>query len=351
MIKAATVHKMLAKHYPPHVLNWVHKATWRHDPGVPLTKIDMARRPGSRDPAKVAGIAAAIKAGKPMAPIVLVDTGDPKLKIADGYHRTLAHAHAGKGRIPALIGSGAGKTGPWDKRMHAAKLNLSADEHVHAIDLAGVCTGPGPCDTTPLGTGNNWVNKAGGLPAYIRAVAHAMTRKGDTESESIQRAIGIVRNWAQGKGNVTAQTRAQAVKALAQWEALKTKAHALATAQGGSIDLADAPGQRYKHGWIPLKGADLMMHKRTESVFARHAGLRTDTDAAAGLQASARGDHEAAARHLTTLADKHNLAAGHDIRRVATLHDKLGRTQGQRKRDLDELKQLVVNPHTGRPGL
>jgi len=237
MAEPSHVHATLAKHYPTRVLDWVKRATWKRDPAVPLAKIDMSRRPGGRDPQKVASIAQAVNDGKPMPPVVLVDTGDAKLQIADGYHRTLGFAHARKRTIPALIASGVGKHGPWEKRMHDAKLNLTADCG-HPVDLAGVCTGPGPCDTKPFGAGDNWVNKAGGLPAYIRAVAHAFTRKGMPESQAIQRAVGVVRNWAEGKGGVTAQTRARAAAAIAEWEAKKAKAHSLTADPTASVDLA-----------------------------------------------------------------------------------------------------------------
>jgi hypothetical protein len=103
-------------------------------------------------------------------------------------------------------------------------------------DLAGVCTGPGPCDTASFGTGDNWVNKAGGLPEYMRAVAHAFRRKGLSESEAIQRAVGVVKNWAEGKGGVTAETRARAAAAVAEWEA--KKAHSLTAARAAMVDLA-----------------------------------------------------------------------------------------------------------------
>lgn len=104
------------------------------------------------------------------------------------------------------------------------------------VHAAGMCTGPGPCDTSPLGTGKNWVTKVGGLPAYIRAVAHAFRRQGLSESEAIQRAIGVVKNWAEGKGNVTAATRAKAAAAIAEWEAKKARAHAAASTGGHMAD-------------------------------------------------------------------------------------------------------------------
>lgn len=119
------VKEYLQQNYPDRTLDWVDSATWRAPRPVELDDVDMARRPGGRDPAKVKGIASAIRAGKEMEPVVLVDTNDPdaKLKIADGYHRTLAHNHAGKGQVNAWIGQVEAPAGPWDKEMHDQKLN------------------------------------------------------------------------------------------------------------------------------------------------------------------------------------------------------------------------------------
>lgn len=79
----------------------------------------------------------------------------------------------------------------------------------------------GPHDRSPLGTGKNWVTKVGGLPGYIREIAHALIRAGHPESESIQIAIGRCQAWARGQGNVSAATRAKAAAAIAEWEAKK----------------------------------------------------------------------------------------------------------------------------------
>jgi hypothetical protein len=65
----------------------------------------------------------------------------------------------------------------------------------------------------------NWVERAGGLPKYIRMVAHALIRGGKDRSAAIRMAVGIVRNWAEGKGNVSAKVQAAAAKAIAEWEA------------------------------------------------------------------------------------------------------------------------------------
>jgi len=82
----------------------------------------------------------------------------------------------------------------------------------------------GKLDRSPK---KNWVEKHGGLPKYIEEVADSIHRKrGKTISQAIQLAIGAIKNWAHGKGDVDPDTRAKAVAALAQWTALKAKAKA-----------------------------------------------------------------------------------------------------------------------------
>jgi peptidoglycan hydrolase-like protein with peptidoglycan-binding domain len=115
--------------------------------------------------------------------------------------------------------------------------------HSHVFDLAGVCTGPGPCDVTPTGSGKNWVTKVGGLPLYIRAIAHALRRSGHSESDAIQKAVGIVKNWASGQGKVTPATRARAAAAVAEWERKKAQAH-LSASSSGAVDMASCPNCR-----------------------------------------------------------------------------------------------------------
>jgi hypothetical protein len=102
-------------------------------------------------------------------------------------------------------------------------------------------------DTSPVGSPGdkeNWVDKVGGLPKFIRAIAHALIREGKTEQNAIQIAIGTVKRWAKGVGKVSAKTRAKAAKAVAEWEAKKAKARAtksvtasdlLAGLEGGAL--------------------------------------------------------------------------------------------------------------------
>lgn len=56
----------------------------------------------------------------------------------------------------------------------------------------------------------------------ICRVARSIHKKrGVPTSRAIQLAIGTMRNWASGQKNVDADTRAKAVKAMAEWTALK----------------------------------------------------------------------------------------------------------------------------------
>lgn len=76
----------------------------------------------------------------------------------------------------------------------------------------------------PIGKGGtNWITKLkpgnkGQLPAYIQNVRNAIMRDGTDESRATAIAIGRVRDWAEGKGNVSAEVKAAAAKAIAEWQ-------------------------------------------------------------------------------------------------------------------------------------
>lgn len=79
-------------------------------------------------------------------------------------------------------------------------------------------------DTSPVGKPGgkqNWVDKAGGLPPFVRAVAHALIRAGHSQSQAIQLAVGVIRRWAAGGGDVSEKTRAKAAATIARWDAMK----------------------------------------------------------------------------------------------------------------------------------
>ena len=107
--------------------------------------------------------------------------------------------------------------------------------------MAGVCTGSGVCDVRSLGKGKNWVTKAdpvGGLGPYLRAIANALKRSGHSEQDAIRLAVGVVRRWAEGKGDVSQATRDRAKAALAHWEAIRAKSHDHTKEIGMTVDLA-----------------------------------------------------------------------------------------------------------------
>lgn len=84
-------------------------------------------------------------------------------------------------------------------------------------------------DTSPVGSPGdreNWVDQVGGLPTYVREIAHALIRAGHDESGAIRLAVGAVKRWAAGGDDVNADTRAKAAAAVADWEAKKAAAHA-----------------------------------------------------------------------------------------------------------------------------
>lgn len=110
------------------------------------------------------------------------------------------------------------------RELFEAELADAADELLEAADSLAKASSPSPLSRSKT---SNWVARSGGLPAYIQHIAKALMKKrGKSESQAVQMAIGIVKRWARGGGDVDAGTRAAATKALAEWEALKAKAHA-----------------------------------------------------------------------------------------------------------------------------
>lgn len=71
---------------------------------------------------------------------------------------------------------------------------------------------------------SNWVEKHGGLPQYICEIAKDIVEGGRTVSSAIAIAVGRVKHWA--VTSTDPKTKAKAAAAVAQWEALKARAHA-----------------------------------------------------------------------------------------------------------------------------
>jgi hypothetical protein len=68
-------------------------------------------------------------------------------------------------------------------------------------------------------------DKSLSLPPYVQNIAHSlMEKRGMDKSKAIQVALGTVKNWASGQGNVKPEVRTASAAALAAWEAAKAKA-------------------------------------------------------------------------------------------------------------------------------
>jgi len=77
----------------------------------------------------------------------------------------------------------------------------------------------------------NWVERAGGLPRYIERIAmHLHNERGMTISHAIAVAVNVTKRMCAtgdlnfpGHQSVNVGSRAQACKAVAEWEAKKAR--------------------------------------------------------------------------------------------------------------------------------
>ena len=69
------------------------------------------------------------------------------------------------------------------------------------------------------------LDEVGGLPLYVRAIAHAIMRRGTPKGEAIAIAIGAAKRFLASR-HTTAQTKARSGTALAQWEAMRAASRA-----------------------------------------------------------------------------------------------------------------------------
>jgi hypothetical protein len=77
---------------------------------------------------------------------------------------------------------------------------------------------------------DNWVEASGGLPSYIERIAVHLHEKGMSISHAIATAVNTVKRMCasgdlnyKGKQNVNAGSRAEACKAVAEWESKKAR--------------------------------------------------------------------------------------------------------------------------------
>jgi hypothetical protein len=126
------VHSYLRKHYPEQTTDWVCNSAWEKN-DVPLDRIAYGRRPGGRDPNKVASMAKRLASGWKPKRVVLVDPGgSQKMTVADGYHRCLAAEHEGQSTIRSFVGTPRVGAGNWKadiRRMQAEARNATGLEN------------------------------------------------------------------------------------------------------------------------------------------------------------------------------------------------------------------------------
>lgn len=84
-----------------------------------------------------------------------------------------------------------------------------------------------------------WHHKNMQLPPYVQHVAHHLIAQGMDESRAVEMAVGIVKNWAAGHDGhghqVHPDVQAAAAKNIAEWEALKAKAHGSGKARRSAV--------------------------------------------------------------------------------------------------------------------
>jgi hypothetical protein len=188
---------------------------------------------GADPGAEVAGAAvaqaaaAAPAADAPVEPAAAADAGD-----------------AGEGadaEADALIASAiAEAVTVWDDDEWDSLAEPTDDDRELVGSFEGKAITPGGRvgDDSPVGTPGgrqNWVDKAGGLPRYIRMVAHALIRKGMSKSRAIATAVNTMKRWAAGGNNVSPKVQAAAAKAVAEWEAKKRKGDAKSAFHPGGL--------------------------------------------------------------------------------------------------------------------
>jgi peptidoglycan hydrolase-like protein with peptidoglycan-binding domain len=132
---------------------------------------------------------------------------------------------------------------PSDDEIAIAEAALALDED--ELEEAKKGSPDFPIPNKPGKT--NWVEKAGGLPTYIRHIAEDIAAKhGGDVSRAIAIAVGQVKNWCHGHGgNVTAKTRAKACAALAEWDAKRAKSK-----------LSEAEVEEWLDEWLAIAEAD-----------------------------------------------------------------------------------------------
>jgi hypothetical protein len=183
-----------------------------------------------------------------------------------------------------------------------------------------------------------WHVKGMMLPAYIQHVAHDLLNSGAAKSvsQAIQMAVGIVRKWSKGipvggetkvgggktgkhPGKIHPDVQAAAVKAMAEWDAKRARAHAQHAAHehsvrrfdgwGSVVDLATVPSPTAATRKAALKRGAALPHPSGSPGKARFPMTnRTLASRAVKMVQLAKGDKTAIRRHIMAVCRKNGWA-------------------------------------------
>lgn len=103
-----------------------------------------------------------------------------------------------------------------------AMLELARSTVELSAKTAGYSVTPAP--TGKPGGPGLWGHKGWHLPPYIQNVTRGIMRSGKSKSQAIEIAIGRIKGWAFGGGNVSPEVRVASQKAITEWVALRAKA-------------------------------------------------------------------------------------------------------------------------------
>lgn len=113
-------------------------------------------------------------------------------------------------------------------------LSKIAELNVEIVKLTAKGLEPCSLAKDPGHPGDNWVTEEGGLPRYICNVAKHIKADGHTTSQAIAMAVSQIKKWI-ASPNTSAETKAKASAAIAEWERKRAGAHATVRAAHGKL--------------------------------------------------------------------------------------------------------------------
>jgi hypothetical protein len=144
-VDAEHVVNQMRANYPDKAITWMRRARWIGPVQVPTDRVDMDdadKWAATTDKARVKHFTRQIKAGDKLHPVVAVqEPGEPRIKVIDGHHRTLAYRKAGL-PVTAYIGFVDTDGGPWDQ-THVYQHH-HGDDPANKVVRASEGIDPGP---------------------------------------------------------------------------------------------------------------------------------------------------------------------------------------------------------------